>query len=168
MKDDTFEYFISISTFRMTEHYLPKVIICLESLNDHQIWEVEVSETRLNSIGGIILHIIEQVTRNTTRFNNPETMFPKGIEEHFPITNKSKEVLIQTLIDVFSNLKSTLERIDRKNIDLYNLYHLVEHTSYHSGQIIDRSQRISGRKFQFVQNGINEKILKELIEEQYK
>lgn len=167
LKDYTFEHFVAISTFRMTGHYLPKLVICLESLSDEQIWEDELNGTMLNSIGGIVLHIVEQVSRNTIRFHNPETIFPKGIEDHFPMMNSTKDDLMETLKDVFSQLMNTLEIVDRKNIDLYNLYHLVEHTSYHLGQIVDRSQKLVGIKYHFVQNGINEESLKELIEEQY-
>jgi hypothetical protein len=47
-----------------------------------------------------------------------------------------------------------------------DIYHLVEHTGYHLGQIVDRTQRINKTLFQFVQNGINEKNLKKLLEDE--
>lgn len=46
---------------------------------------------------------------------------------------------------------------------MYDIYHLIEHTGYHLGQVVDRVQRITGKRFQFVQNGINEKTLKKYI-----
>jgi hypothetical protein len=52
---------------------------------------------------------------------------------------------------------------DEKNLNMHDIYHLVEHTGYHLGQIIDRIQRLMDRNFQFVQNGINERSLKDLI-----
>ena len=50
-------------------------------------------------------------------------------------------------------------------IDMHRLFHLVEHTSYHLGQVIDRSKRITQTSFDFCQNGINENNLKLMIEE---
>lgn len=38
---------------------------------------------------------------------------------------------------------------------MHQLYHVVEHTGYHLGQIIDRVQAATGEKFSFVQNGLN-------------
>lgn len=40
---------------------------------------------------------------------------------------------------------------DLADLDRYDIYHLVEHTGYHLGQIIDRTQRMSHTLFQFVQ-----------------
>jgi hypothetical protein len=47
---------------------------------------------------------------------------------------------------------------------LHNLFHLVEHTSYHLGQVVDRAKRITEISFQFCQNGLNEKMLRLIIE----
>ncbi|MBY6273477.1 MAG: hypothetical protein CW346_14870, partial [Bacillaceae bacterium] len=48
-------------------------------------------------------------------------------------------------------------------IDMHSLYHLVEHTGYHLGQIVDRAKRMTKKSFNFCQNGINERNLKERI-----
>ena len=48
----------------------------------------------------------------------------------------------------------------KRHIDLHSLLHLVEHTSYHLGQVVDRTKSIKGQQFNFCQNGINEKNLK--------
>lgn len=49
---------------------------------------------------------------------------------------------------------------EKRHIDLHSLLHLVEHTSYHLGQVVDRTKSIKGQQFNFCQNGINEKNLK--------
>ena len=40
----------------------------------------------------------------------------------------------------------------------------MEHTSYHLGQIVDRTKLIKGQQFKFCQNGINEKNLRTRVE----
>ncbi|MNF04884.1 hypothetical protein D3C80_2044960 [compost metagenome] len=59
-----------------------------------------------------------------------------------------------------------MDNLSGDQVNQYNIYHLVEHTAYHLGQIVDRTQRLTGIRFQFVQNGINESGLKEIIEEE--
>ena len=52
----------------------------------------------------------------------------------------------------------------KRHIDLQSLLHLVEHTSYHLGQVVDRTKCIEGQQFNFCQNGINEKNLRTRVE----
>ncbi|MCL6603673.1 MAG: DinB family protein [Paenibacillus sp.] len=162
--DTTLEYFRTVSMHRMVNHYLPKFLICLESLDNQMIWDCGDYENEMNNIGGITFHIIEQVTRNTLRLSNPDLKFDKGIENYFPNMNEGKDQLISGLNLTFSKFRTTLETVEPDHIDLFNLYHLVEHTSYHLGQIIDRAQRLTGIQYQFVQNGLNEKELRALVE----
>ncbi|MNE89836.1 hypothetical protein D3C80_1872900 [compost metagenome] len=48
---------------------------------------------------------------------------------------------------------------------IHELYHLIEHTGYHLGQIIDRIQAAREHKFEFCKNGINEAYLKKKIDQ---
>jgi hypothetical protein len=155
-----------ISKHRMISHYLPKLQICLNSLNDDSIWLKE--STDLNSIGGIVLHIREHLIRNTARLKDPNVQFAKGIEDQFPNTFQLKSTLIEDLTQAFLSFENAIDAINSEQFNLYNIYHLVEHTGYHLGQIIDRAQRMTGVRFQFVQNGINESALKAIIEEEFR
>ena len=56
----------------------------------------------------------------------------------------------------------------KRHIDLHSLLHLVEHTSYHLGQVVDRTKSIKGQQFNFCQNGINEKNLKIRVETSFR
>ncbi|RFT66321.1 hypothetical protein D0U04_13980 [Bacillus clarus] len=40
----------------------------------------------------------------------------------------------------------------------------LEHTSYHLGQVVDRTKALKGQKFNFCQNGLNEKNVRFMIE----
>jgi hypothetical protein len=122
----------------------------------------------LNSIGGIVLHIGQHIKRHVIRYSNSGKV-EGGIENYFPdeVATSSTD-LIQFITERFNSWGEVMtdytEGIkDEKNIDMFDIYHLVEHTGYHLGQIIDRIQRLMDRNFQFVQNGINERSLKDLI-----
>lgn len=157
--DALFEFKI-ISKHRMISHYYLKLMTCLESLNINQMWLKESED--LNSIGGIIIHIIEHIKRNTQKMKNPDIKFEYGIENLFPDLCYEKEIMKEKLRQTFFEFEVAIS--ETESIDINNVYHLVEHTGYHLGQVIDRAQRLTGNRYQFVQNGINEKSLKGIIE----
>ncbi|WP_040675410.1 hypothetical protein [Paenibacillus terrigena] len=160
---DAWSEFKTISKHRMVHHYLPKLEISLRALNQDMIWQKELQ--LMNSIGGIVLHITEHVMRNTTRLLQPDAVFTKGIENSFPDLNMTQDQLIHHLTEVFTAFEKAINTVDIN--DMYSIYHLVEHTGYHLGQIVDRAQRMTGVQFQFVQNGIHESALKQGIEREY-
>ncbi|MGZ0040263.1 hypothetical protein [Paenibacillus ottowii] len=71
--------------------------------------------------------------------------------------------LLDEVEDTFSSFCSALDNTG--HINLYDVYHVVEHTAYHLGQIIDRVQRLAGHRFQFVQTGLNEKALRAIVQQ---
>ncbi len=158
---------MKISQQRMYHHYLPKLIQAVQELNSHQLWSKEVS--CVNSVGGIVLHICEHVKRNSIRFSNQNHEgFNKGIEDYFPVSNLSSPELIQYIKESFNEFNETMKRLVDNlpdEIDIHSLYHLIEHTGYHLGQIVDRSKRLLNKTFNFCQNGLSEKTLRTIIEE---
>jgi hypothetical protein len=150
----------------MIDHYLPKLIQALDKLTKQNLWE---EESGINSIGGIILHICEHIKRNTARYANANIKYKEGIEEYFPSLDIEPNILSLKVQEVFNDWKIEFEIvINEKNnieIDEYNLFHLVEHTGYHLGQIVDRTKRITMKPLNFCQNGLNEKNLRAMIED---
>jgi hypothetical protein len=161
--DDSLKMFMKISKHRMCDHYLPKLVNTLQNINNEELWLQELEGQ--NSIGGIALHIAEHVKRNTLYYSEC-LQFNQGIEECFPNKNCSTKELITLIQDIFTSWKTEVDKHIEKNeaLDMFRLYHLVEHTSYHLGQIVDRAKRYTGKQFRFCQNGINEKSLKDIIE----
>lgn len=167
MENETLKLFIKISKGRMYTHYLPKFLQSIQSLKTDNLWSKETES--LNTIGGIVLHICEHIKRNSIRYSiqNHEG-FDKGIEDYFPILNLSPEELSKVVQDSFDEFDSVMAKLieNPPNVfDMHSLYHLVEHTGYHLGQVVDRSKRITNSSFNFCQNGINEKALKTIIKE---
>lgn len=157
------ELVYKITYHRMQDHYLPKLIQVISFVSEEDLWKQGDS---VNSIGGIVLHICEHIQRNTSRYKNPNIVFEKGIEEYFPVKRQRTELLLQYVEEVFDEWGKTYIQAcgEKRHIDLHSLLHLVEHTSYHLGQVVDRTKSIKGQQFNFCQNGINEKNLKIRVE----
>ncbi|MDA1522837.1 DinB family protein [Bacillus cereus] len=157
------ELVYKITYHRMQDHYLPKLIQAISFVSEEDLWKQGDS---MNSIGGIVLHICEHIQRNTSRYKNPNIVFEKGIEEYFPVKRQRTELLLQYVEEVFDEWGTEYIQVcgEKRHIDLHSLLHLVEHTSYHLGQVVDRTKSIKGQQFNFCQNGINEKNLKIRVE----
>ncbi|WP_459502755.1 hypothetical protein [Bacillus sp. C1] len=157
------DLFYKIVYHRMYDHYLPKLLKTIGHLHTEELWKQEDSA---NSIGGIILHVCEYIKRNSSRYSNPNIHFENGIEEYFPIMHLSPGVLCKTVQGTFDEWKQEYVKACNENtyIDMHNLFHLVEHTSYHVGQVVDRTKLLKGKKFDFCQSGLNEKNLRLRIE----
>ncbi|MFF2089669.1 hypothetical protein [Paenibacillus sp. NPDC058174] len=156
--------FVVISKYRMAKHYLPKLQISIASLNREQLWSKESEHS--NSIGGIVLHLLEHVERNKARILDPDIQFHGGIERYFPNEELEPSVLLSKVDAAFTAWKQAVYDADIDYMDMFSLYHLIEHFSYHLGQIVDRAQRLNGTLFQFVQNGLNEKNLLRSVDQE--
>ncbi len=94
-----------------------------------------------------LLHICEHLQRNTRRYKDPNTVFENGIEEYFPVKQISSEALLKTVEEIFDEWGKAYIQVweEKRHIDLQSLLHLVEHTSYHLGQVVDRTKCIEGQ-----------------------
>ncbi|HEK9099048.1 hypothetical protein KFD70_06030 [Bacillus pfraonensis] len=157
------ELFYKIAYHRMYDHYLPKLLQTIGYLNEDELWKTEGT---VNSIGGIVLHICEHIKRNSSRYSNPNIHFENGIEEYFPVMRLDSKTLSEIIQGIFDEWKQEYVKAYNENtrIDIHSLFHLVEHTSYHLGQVVDRTKLLKGKKFDFCQNGLNEKKLRLCIE----
>ncbi|WCF06027.1 DinB family protein [Paenibacillus thiaminolyticus] len=158
--------FIRISLHRMCDHYVPKLDAALHALSTEDVWRTESGHA--NSIGGIVLHIGEHVQRHIERYSNLGHAAAGGIENYFPDEGIEVNELRGRTAKTFGEWKRLISRyvageLDVERLDMADVYHLVEHTGYHLGQIIDRAQRLSGARFQFMQGGINERNLMKLL-----
>jgi len=164
MEDRSLQEFRVISKHRMINQYYPKLRACIEIICYDELWEKPTEKT--NSIGEITLHIVEHIQRSTVRLFDPERRFPAGIENHFPRTAGGKSEVLHTVERVFNHFERAMDEAAAAHISLRDIYHLIEHTAYHLGQIVDRTQALTNHQFQFVQNGLSERTLKNLITEE--
>lgn len=160
--------FLKISLHRMKDLYFLKLRAVLEDLPNEVLWTE--SYPGGNSIGSIVLHMAEHIARNCLRLTNAEGQLLPGFENFFPKDAASSLQLIQKFEEQLREWEEVMERFLHGECrlseeHLHQIYHLVEHTGYHLGQIIDRVQGATGRKFHFCENGLNEAFLRGQIDQ---
>ncbi len=136
--------FVKNCCYRMDES-LRMIKISMERVSEQQVWQKP--NTSLNSIGNLILHLCGNMTQyGIASLNETEDKRERDIE--FSTSDgftKSElmESLVQTVETVKTTFKSTsLERLlSLKHVQGFefsgigNIVHVVEHFSYHTGQI---------------------------------
>ena len=126
--------------------YLPKIKRCLESLTDEQVWWRANPES--NSIGNLLLHLS----------GNARQWIVSGLGGEADHRERQSEFDERSLIprkDLFDRLHQTLDDVDRvlagfdskRLLEQYliqstqvtalgAIFHVIEHFSMHTGQII--------------------------------
>ncbi|MBP3038304.1 hypothetical protein J9303_02140 [Bacillaceae bacterium Marseille-Q3522] len=139
----------------------------MKKITKAQLWAKPYTDC--NTIGGIILHVSEHIGRNCLRLSNKEHLLKNGFESYFP----EDELEVVEIIDKFetqlNEWKKIMEKYMKQEYDfklqhIHDLSHLVEHTGYHLGQVIDRIQAITDDKLQLFKKGLNERYLREKID----
>ena len=143
---DVARAFINQARTFLSREYLPKIERCLEQLTDEQIWfrPNEVS----NSIGNLVLHLCGNARQWIVAAlgDNPD-------RRHRDSEFNQREIIPRA--DLLQNLQTTLAEVDQvlANLDptvlleqrmiqgkdvevLEAVFHVTEHFSMHTGQII--------------------------------
>ncbi|WP_138493809.1 hypothetical protein [Paenibacillus pinistramenti] len=165
--EDFSEIFLKITLHRMCDLYFQKLKVTLSGVSQNNLWAESYEDS--NTIGGIVLHVCEHIARSCLRLKNLENELKKGFENYFPQEHISSQELMDAFECQLNEWKSIICEFIKKGRPLneehiHQLYHLVEHTGYHLGQIIDRVQGITKKKFAFCSNGLNESYLRNKIE----
>jgi uncharacterized damage-inducible protein DinB len=127
-------------------HYLPKIERCLEKLTDEQIWWRANEES--NSIGNLILHLCGNARQWIISGigGQPDARIRDAEFEQREVI--SRDELLTLLRSTLSEIESVLRTIDpstfldRRQIQghdvdiLEAIFHVTEHFSMHTGQII--------------------------------
>jgi uncharacterized damage-inducible protein DinB len=138
--------FLNQSVKYIVNDYHPKIQQCLEQLTDEQIWWRPNPSS--NSIGNLVLHLCGNVRQwiisglgNAADLRVRDTEFAQT--EIIP-----REALVDLLNQTLAEVKEVLENLpagvllDQRKIQgrdvqvLEAVYHVIEHFSMHTGQII--------------------------------
>ena len=144
--NDTAQAFIAQSRSLLKTDYLPKIERCLERLSDEDVWWRASPES--NSIGNLLLHLS----------GNVRQWIVSGVGGAVDARVRQQEFDERAIIsrgELLSQLKQTLEEVDEvlSSFDagrilehrkiqgsdvtvLEAVFHVVEHFSMHTGQII--------------------------------
>jgi uncharacterized damage-inducible protein DinB len=150
----------------LTGEYLPKIERCLEQLNDEQIWWRANEES--NSIGNLVLHLCGNARQWIVCGLGSEPDTRKRDAEFAQRDAIARAELLRllrsTLTDVESVLRnlppSTLlqkRRIQGNEVEVLEaVFHVTEHFSMHTGQIIMLTKIITATDLLFYgfENGV--------------
>jgi len=143
----------------LTTEYLPKIERCLDQLSDEQIWWRPNEQS--NSIGNLLLHLS----------GNARQWIVSGLGGEVDKRNRDSEFaeregipgaeLLQLLKRTLTDVDDTLAAFDRSRLlelreiqksevsALEAVFHVTEHFSMHTGQIILLTKMLAGRDLQF-------------------
>ena len=157
---------VAICRQRVQYHYLVKLLACIEVLDPSDLWG---AQGNCNSIGAIVSHMLAHVQMAASLFSDETNQKDlTAIEDYFPNRDVTKEDLVMEVSQCFTRFDEAIIKLEalskRTASDLSRLLHVVEHVSYHLGQVVQLTRMRTGHEFQFVQNGINEAQLHRMID----
>lgn len=130
----------------LKEEYLPKIERCLEQLSDEQIWWRANADS--NSIGNLLLHISGNARQWIVSGLGGKTDKRQRQSEFEQRNTIPRDELLAKIRETVAELDSVLARFDtRRLLDNYRIqgtettalaaiFHVTEHFSMHTGQII--------------------------------
>jgi uncharacterized damage-inducible protein DinB len=140
-------------------HYQPKIERCLEKLTDEQIWWRANQES--NSIGNLILHLCGNARQWIISGvgGGPDARIRDAEFEQREVI--SRDELLTLLRSTLSEIETTLRTLDpstlleRRQIQgqdvdvLEAIFHVTEHFSMHTGQIIMLTKMLTAKDLRF-------------------
>lgn len=165
--DEAAAEFLAITEHRMRSLYLPKLTHALNAVNREQLWAETYPGS--NTTGGITLHVCEHIHRSSLRLSGRHDLLAADFQHFFPDAGLAPVEVIARLETTVEEWRQCLRPYRQGEADftrehIHELYHLVEHTGYHLGQIIDRIQGVTGDHFDYYSMGWNEQYLRDRIE----
>jgi uncharacterized damage-inducible protein DinB len=159
LETDVSRAFVQQARQLLKSEYLPKLERCLQSLTDEQVWWRANSES--NSIGNLCLHLS----------GNARQWIVSGLGGVIDERARQREFDEREIIsrsELLSSLKQTLEEVDTvlasfnverllgqfqiqgtKVTALEAIFHVTEHFSMHTGQIILLTKMLSPKDLGF-------------------
>ena len=143
----------------LTSEYLPKIERCLEQLNDEQIWWRANEES--NSIGNLVLHLCGNARQwivcglgsapdNRKRDAEFAQRDPLPREELLPLLISTLEEVVTVLRELDSSTLLEKRKIQGSSVDVLEaIFHVTEHFSMHTGQIIMLTKMLTQKDLRF-------------------
>jgi uncharacterized damage-inducible protein DinB len=153
------EAFLAKAREFLAADYLPKIERSLEILSDEQIWWRSNPES--NSIGNLMLHlsgnarqwIVSGVGGANSDRDRPQEFAERSLIPRDELIGRLRETLAD--VDEVLRLLDPATLLQRRTIQgcdvtvLEAIFHVVEHFSMHTGQIILLAKMLTGRDLAF-------------------
>ncbi|MGD1947151.1 MAG: DinB family protein [Croceivirga sp.] len=150
--------FIENSCYRMDES-LRMINISLDKVSEEQVWLKP--NIALNSIGNLILHLCGNMTQyGLSSLNETEDKRNRDVE--FSIEGGlTKKQLFEKLSDTVGKVKASFQEVSLERLvtlkqvqgfefsGIGNIIHVVEHFSYHTGQIAFWVKQLNNKQLGF-------------------
>lgn len=150
--------FISHAIFRMAEN-TPRIANCLDELSEEEVWQRPNDSS--NSVGNLILHLCGNITQyiHSALGGKPDE---RTRDMEFALTGGIKKgELMSMLGDVVSEAAAVIKQMDETELmrsrmvqgfelsGIGIIMHVVEHYSYHTGQIAFWTKQMTNRDLNF-------------------
>lgn len=158
MENEAIKEFVENTMYRLDESSR-MIAIALESINEKQVW-LRPNDSS-NSIGNLILHLCGNITQYAiSSLGGKEDVRNRDIE--FETTSGfSKQELLIKLSDTIAQAKATIENatseqwLKKREVQGFHfsgigvILHVVEHYSYHTGQIAFWVKQLENKQLGF-------------------
>ena len=140
---------------RMFDESQPRVLTCLSTLNDEQIWHRANAQS--NTVGNLVLHLCGNVRQWIVHGLGGEADHRQRDAEFAERGPIPAATLIGQFNQTLADARATLDRLDPSTLlaihktqgfdesGLSMIMHVVEHLSYHTGQITTMTKALTAR-----------------------
>ncbi|MBU1637385.1 DUF1572 domain-containing protein [bacterium] len=151
------QYFLRESARFLEEEFLPKIEEATAKLTKDELWKRANPES--NSVGNLLLHLAGNVRQHIIAGIGGADDIRIRHREFKETERPPKEILLKNLRDTVEEACSVIENLDpdllisTKTIQdkqvrvLEDILHVVEHFSYHTGQIIYQVKAVKDTSF---------------------
>jgi uncharacterized damage-inducible protein DinB len=157
--DDAARVFLGTALEFLQGDYLPKIERCLEQLDDEQIWWRANPES--NSVGNLVLHLCGNARQWIVSGLGGQKDNRLRDSEFAQVEVIPKSELFELLRNTLADVEAVIRRLDPTTIldkrqiqgtevdVLHAIFHVTEHFSMHTGQIILLTKMLVGKDLRF-------------------
>jgi uncharacterized damage-inducible protein DinB len=164
--------FLRHARFRLREDYLVKLKLALAALNDEQIWWRPNDAS--NCIGNLLLHLCGNARQWIVAGVGGAADVRRRAAEFAAQGTPDKQSLLALLENTLADVDGVLDEVEREVNAISSdaalqriivpqgfpqtafdaIFHVIEHFSYHTGQIVYLAKQASGKPTQFYDEGV--------------
>ena len=158
---DFAQNFINHSRSLLLRNYLPRIERCVEQLNDEDLWWR--GNPQSNSVGNLLLHLTGNARQwIVSGLGGEADVRERDVEFEIGAAQPSGEALLRLLHETLIEVDIVLSQLDPSRLSevrriqgrddvttLEAVYHVVEHFSMHTGQIILLTKLLTSRDLAF-------------------
>jgi len=144
---------------RLIKESIPRIEQCLELLSEDDIWYRENEE--MNSVGNLVLHLCGNVRQYFISSIGGMEDQRKRKDEFLLSSRVNKKYLLEDLSRLAIEIKDALPAVTEEELlrerkvqgfsetGMSIVVHIIEHFSYHTGQIAYYTKQVTGEDLKF-------------------